>query len=208
MKDPHNLGEFENLEKVWDLYPSGGCPGDYVLVGGEKVCWNPMEQNWGDSGIAESGGKNERVEGDLTVTGNLTVGGKTKGKEAEFGKLKADEVEFEGDPFAPREHKHSFSDIEGVEDGNVPGKIENAVHADKAHDLDEDSPVWDKVLRKDVEDRAREKIVFEKGAIFMCGLTTEQLESQISLAVVEEGEPKENEFNMGITEEVNWEGTM
>lgn len=201
MKDPHNLGEFENLEKVWDLYPSGGCPGDYVLVGGEKIYWNTMEQNWGDSGIAESGGKNERVEGDLTVTGNLTVGEKTKGKEAEFGKLKADKVEFEGDPFAPREHKHCFSDIEGAEDGNIPGKIENAAHADKAHDLDEDSPVWDKVLRKDVEDRAREKIVFEKGAIFMSELTARQIRSSISMSLMEGGEPKENTCNAGIVEE-------
>lgn len=203
MKDPHNLGEFENFEKVWDLYPSGGCPGDYVLVDGEKVYWNSMEQNWGDGGIVDSGGRDMRVEGDLTVTGNLTVGGKTKGKEAEFEKLKAGEVEFEGDPFAAREHKHCFSDIEGAEDGSIPGKIESAVHADKAHDLDEDSPVWDKMLRKDVEDSAREKIVFEKGAVFICGLTTEQLESQISLAVIEEGEPEENTLNEGIVEEVN-----
>ena len=40
MKDVHNLGVFGTLEKVWDSYPYGGCPGDYVTIGGEIVFWN------------------------------------------------------------------------------------------------------------------------------------------------------------------------
>ena len=51
MKDVHNLGVFDTLEKVWDSYPYGGCPGDYVTIGGEIVFWNDERRVWGSSGM-------------------------------------------------------------------------------------------------------------------------------------------------------------
>lgn len=44
-------------------------------------------------------------------------------------------------------------------------KADNAIHAGKAHDVDEDSPVYDKFLRKDVADEAAKIITFLKGLL-------------------------------------------
>ena len=53
MKDVHNLGVFDTLEEVWDLYPYGGCPGDYVIIKGEIICWNDEDRVWGIYGLPD-----------------------------------------------------------------------------------------------------------------------------------------------------------
>lgn len=47
---------------------------------------------------------------------------------------------------------------------------DNATHADKAHDVDDDSPVYERFLRKDVADEAAEHIKFRKGSTVENGL--------------------------------------
>lgn len=71
MIDPHNLGTFNSFEEVWDLYPYGGCPGDYVTVVGVVVRWNEGQRIWGDSKTFQQNIKYERIEGNVEVTGDL-----------------------------------------------------------------------------------------------------------------------------------------
>jgi len=106
MKDVHNLGVFGTLEKVWDSYPYGGCPGDYVTIGGEIVFWNDERRVWGEFGDDISSDKEQLVEGNLTVDKNLTVGGHTKGDTAEFNKIVVDELEMDNPPFSLKGHNH------------------------------------------------------------------------------------------------------
>ena len=106
MKDVHNLGVFGTLEKVWDSYPYGGCPGDYVTIGGEIVFWNDERRVWGGFGDDISSDKEQLVEGNLTVDKNLTVGGHTKGDTAEFNKIVVDELEMDNPPFSLKGHNH------------------------------------------------------------------------------------------------------
>lgn len=183
MRDAHYLGAFETLTEVWDLYPHGGCPGDYVVVGGEKIVWNDDRRVWGEVGDDVSSMETQHVEGNLIVDGDLTVGGATKGKEASFTKLKVESLDVENPPYADknhnhdeayakRRHKHDVSDIKGFdgEDVVLPGTIENAKHADKAHDLDEDSPVYEKVLRSDQPDSTPHPLGLLGGAVVEGGL--------------------------------------
>lgn len=162
MRNAHDLGVFESLEKVWDMYPFGGCPGDFVTVTGEVIYWNDERRVWGDASDIVSSKDNQHVEGNLLVDGDLTIGGDTKGRNASFKKLNVDNLEVANSPYADKEHdhdgayakkkhKHDVSDINGFDGDDVilPGTIEKAKHSDMAHDLDEDSPVYEKVLRND-----------------------------------------------------------
>lgn len=46
--DINFLGCFPDLQSVWKHYPAGGCAGDYVDVGGEKIYWNVSRGLWGE----------------------------------------------------------------------------------------------------------------------------------------------------------------
>ncbi|WP_042368864.1 hypothetical protein [Bacteroides neonati] len=106
MKDAHDLGTFETLERVWDLYPYGGCPGDYITIAGVVIYWNDDRRVWGDSGDHVSTTEDQHVEGGLIVDGNLTIGGSTKGKSASFTMLKVESLEVENPPYAEMIHDH------------------------------------------------------------------------------------------------------
>ena len=177
MKDAHDLGLFDALEKVWDAYPYGGCPGDYVTIGGEIVRWNDGRRVWGNSGDDISSTETQHVEGNLIVDNDLTVGGKTKGDTAEFKNIKVETLEVRNPPYAlkqhnhdedyaAKDHKHELKDVIGAGDGVViTGKIEYAEHADKAHDIDEDSPVNDRFVSATADDTASGLITFLKGIV-------------------------------------------
>lgn len=177
MKDAHDLGLFDALEKVWDAYPYGGCPGDYVTIGGVIVRWNDGRRVWGNSGDDISSTETQHVEGNLIVDNDLTVGGKTKGDTAEFKNIKVETLEVRNPPYALKEHnhdedyaakahKHELKDVIGAGDGVViPGKIEYAEHADKAHDIDEDSPVNERFVSATEDDQAAGLIEFLKGLV-------------------------------------------
>ncbi|MDD3037148.1 hypothetical protein [Bacteroides sp.] len=166
MKDERDLGVFDTLEKVWDTYPYGGCPGDYATISGEVVFWNDERRVWGDYGDDISSDKEQLIEGNLTVDKDLTIGGDIKGNVADFEKVVTEVLEVKNPPYALKTHKHNLSDVIGVEDGVViPGKVENAKYADEAYDLDAISPVYDKVLSKNNDDKAAGLITFLKGFV-------------------------------------------
>lgn len=176
MKDMHNLGIFDFLVEVWDSYPYGGCPGDYVVIGGEVVYWNDERRVWGDFGSDISSDKNQIVEGNLTIEKNLTIGGDTKGNTADFKKIVAETLNIKNPPYALKvhnhddvyalsKHKHQLEDI--IESGEgvvVPGKIENAKYADVAYDLDKNSPGNRRFISRLNDDNAGGHLTLEKGA--------------------------------------------
>lgn len=106
MKDPHNLGSFETLEKVWDIYPHGGCPGDFVIVDNILIYWNDERRVWGEAGDIISSDTSQRVEGNLIVDKNLVVGGSIKGNIAIFKKLIIESLEVSDPPYALKAHNH------------------------------------------------------------------------------------------------------
>ncbi len=63
-----------------------------------------------------------------------------------------------------------------------------AGYADKAHDLDEDSPVNKRFLSRQKEDTAAGKITFENGIIVKSELTLNRLRKNASTAITEDGE--------------------
>lgn len=70
------LGEFENIDKVWERYPEGGHEGDYISIAGERLAWNKYARQWGDNSTpSESTPQQNEVLGSLIVERNLTVGG-------------------------------------------------------------------------------------------------------------------------------------
>lgn len=182
MKDMHNLGIFDSLVEVWDSYPYGGCPGDYVMIGEGVIYWNDERRIWGDFGSDISSDKDQIVEGNLTVDKNLTIGGNIKANNADFNKLVADTLDIKNPPYAlknhnhddvyaTKEHKHLLEDvIDSGEGVVVPGKIENAKHADVAHDLDKKSPVNERFISKKGDDTATGLITFLKGLISEGGI--------------------------------------
>ncbi len=87
MIDPHNLGTFNSFEEVWDLYPSGGCPGDYVTVSGIVVRWNEGQRLWGDPKTFQQNIKYEKIEGSVEITENFKVDGELSGKKAVFDEI-------------------------------------------------------------------------------------------------------------------------
>lgn len=64
---------------------------------------------------------------------------------------------------------------------------DSAIHADRAHDVDEDSPVYDRFLRKDVADKAEGYITFASGITVKSSLNQRQLRSALSSAIIEDG---------------------
>ena len=91
-RDVHNLGEFDSLDQVYEKYPNGGTPGDYVMISGEKTAWNEGKNKWGDFGDDVSSLGNQTVEGNLTVGHDLTVGGEVSADKGTFGILEAGAV--------------------------------------------------------------------------------------------------------------------
>lgn len=46
-KNPHDLGEFNNVYDAMRKYPKGGASGDYISILGVKHFWNVNRQSWG-----------------------------------------------------------------------------------------------------------------------------------------------------------------
>jgi hypothetical protein len=70
------LGEFNNIDEVWERYPEGGHEGDYITIAGEQLAWNKYTRQWGDESTpSESTPKISEVLGSLIVERNLTIGG-------------------------------------------------------------------------------------------------------------------------------------
>ena len=70
----NNLGTFTSLDAVYASYPSGGVPGNYVVVGNTKLYWDEQSLRWTSTGSYD-GPTSQVVEGDLSVGGNLDVAG-------------------------------------------------------------------------------------------------------------------------------------
>lgn len=70
----NNLGTFATLDAVYASYPSGGVPGNYVVVGNTKLYWDEQALRWTSTGNYD-GPTSQVVEGDLSVGGNLDVAG-------------------------------------------------------------------------------------------------------------------------------------
>lgn len=70
------LGQFANIDEVWEKYPEGGIEGDYVIVGSTEIEWNKYTQNWGDDNpMASAPRPSQTFEGDVDILGDLRVGG-------------------------------------------------------------------------------------------------------------------------------------
>lgn len=70
----NNLGTFATLDAVYASYPSGGVPGNYVVVGNTKLYWDERKLRWGAS-ESDTNPQSQAIDGDLSVGGNLNVGG-------------------------------------------------------------------------------------------------------------------------------------
>lgn len=168
MIDPHNLGTFNSFEEVWDLYPSGGCPGDYVTVSGIVVRWNEGQRLWGDPKTFQQNIKYERIEGNVEVAGDLKSS-TFEADEVTVNTFKTKYIFIENDPYSKIGHNHDdlYSKIGHVHPGlSSEGVVNNSTHADKSRTLDDDTPVKDWFIRKDVPDTAKEIITLLKGVIF------------------------------------------
>lgn len=77
-----------------------------------------------------------------------------------------------------------------------------AGYADRAHDVDEDSPVYDRFLRKDVADKAEGYITFASGITVKSSLNQRQLRSALSSAIIEDG-PDTDIIGLNILEDVD-----
>lgn len=106
--DKHYLGTFSNLDEVFDIYPSGGSYGDYIILDRKLVWWNDHQRIWGEySGFEPiSDVETQDVDGNLHVTHNIRAGGIVKAKEGVFDKISCNEVDFSNNPFALSDHKH------------------------------------------------------------------------------------------------------
>ena len=109
MADLHNLGSYNTLEEVWKLLPYGGCPGDYVYIAGEQIYWNEYRNVWGNPDAAVSTDPTQTINGDLTVTKDLTVGEHTLGNTAKYNSLEVDNILINSDPFAAKDHNHDLT---------------------------------------------------------------------------------------------------
>ena len=79
------IGAFTDLESVWEAFPEGGYEGDYVHIDGYIRLWNKSVRNWSENDNPGTPAiEGQEVEGDLTVTHNLYVGGKVSGNELEI----------------------------------------------------------------------------------------------------------------------------
>ncbi|KAA5403158.1 CotH kinase family protein [Bacteroides cellulosilyticus] len=81
------------------------------------------------------------------------------------------------------------------------GQADNAIHADKAHDVDDDSPVYERFLRKDVADEAAEHITFEDGITVKSPLNARQLKTVMSDCLTESGDNIPEIMSLSLTEE-------
>ena len=115
-RDVHNLGEFDSLDQVYEKYPNGGTPGDYVMISGEKTTWNEGKNKWGDFGDDVSSLGNQTVEGNLTVGHDLTVGGVVNADKGIFNELKVEGIK--GDPVYQDDVEMYNSLEEFPEEGN------------------------------------------------------------------------------------------
>ena len=72
-----DLGTFDSLQAVWNAYPSGGEPGDYLNVGGRIYYWEGAPtSNWVCYSQQKRSARGAEVfNGDVHVGNNLTVGG-------------------------------------------------------------------------------------------------------------------------------------
>lgn len=59
------LGTFATIDEVYAVYPSGGVPGNFVIVDGVALYWNEHTMRW----APKDGG----ASGDTTVNGTLTA---------------------------------------------------------------------------------------------------------------------------------------
>lgn len=154
MADLHNLGSYNTLEEVWKLLPYGGCPGDYVYIAGEQIYWNEYRSVWGNPDAAVSTDPEQTINGDLTVTKDLTVGEHTLGDTAKYNSLEVDNITINSNPFAdknhdhdltyskighvhnyaPKSHRHNVSDIDGL------GEVQGGGNVDIVTDYDTDIP--------------------------------------------------------------------
>lgn len=79
------LGNFISLQKVWESYPEGGSPGDYIYIPNEdgmRYDWNKYRRVW----VPQTGGTtsnlrytehvagNAEVDNDVVIGGSLNVG--------------------------------------------------------------------------------------------------------------------------------------
>jgi hypothetical protein len=154
MADLHNLGSYNTLEEVWKILPYGGCPGDYVYIAGEQIYWNEYRNVWGNPDAAVSTDPTQTINGDLTVTKDLTVGEHTLGNTAKYNSLEVDNILINSDPFAakdhnhdltyskighvhdyaPKSHRHNVGDIDGL------GEVQGGGNVDIVTDYDTDIP--------------------------------------------------------------------
>lgn len=106
--DVHYLGTFETIDQLYDLYPSGGSYGDYVILEGALVYWNDYQRVWGEKREfePEMGVETQTVEGNLEVGHDLRVGGKISSKEGIFDAIKVGSIDLRNNPFALSSHKH------------------------------------------------------------------------------------------------------
>lgn len=78
-KKIYNLGCYGSLAAVWQQFPEGGNPGEYLHVGAVVYFWDAAQGNWrADVYEHTDSYRLTHQEGDLAVSNDLTVGGRLK----------------------------------------------------------------------------------------------------------------------------------
>lgn len=79
--DIRNLGNFANIEAVWEAYPNGGIEGDYLFIPnqeGTKYRWNKYIQQWENAAVVtETPSRQDLTVSDLNIQNELHVGSHT-----------------------------------------------------------------------------------------------------------------------------------
>ena len=75
----YHLGCFGSMAAVWHAFPQGGHPGEYLHIGAVPYYWDAVQGNW-RSDVFENTDSYRLLhqEGDVTISNDLTVGGRLK----------------------------------------------------------------------------------------------------------------------------------
>lgn len=81
----NDLGEYSTLSEVWAQYPSGGMDGDYVTINSIQYGWNKYDHQWETNNHSSSAGiQTRRIDGNLSVSNDLYIGGVIHAKGIEY----------------------------------------------------------------------------------------------------------------------------
>lgn len=124
-------------------------------------------QSGAATGGSTTGGNTDNTIGDGHTHSNLPTLNRIKTDKEDYLTLRTSELDEETGAVETSDKR---AKVGYADEAGHAGQADNATHADKAHDVDDDSPVYERFLRKDVADEAAEHIKFRKGSTVENGL--------------------------------------